>query len=277
MGFREALSFEKPLQVMGVMNAYVAIMAEKAGYHALYLSGAGVSNFSFGLPDIGATSWEDMCEEARRVKSVSDLPLLVDIDTGWGGVEIIPRGIHALEQVGVTAVHIEDQEFHKKCGHLSGKKLVSTKEMCERIKAVVAARKNPDFFVIARTDAYENEGLEKSIKRAIAYREAGADAIFPEALRDLSEYQVFQDEVGLPVMVNLTEFGKTPLFTYKELSDAGIDMALYPLSAARAMNFSALKVLYELRRKGTQVELLDVMQSRGELYEFLRYHEGGGV
>lgn len=269
--FREALKAQKPLQIVGVINAYVALMAEQIGFHALYLSGAGVANSSHGLPDLGMTTLNDVLEDAKRILSAVDLPLLVDIDTGWGNILMVERTIKAMIHAGVAAVHIEDQVIQKRCGHREGKKIVSTSEMCERIHAAVEAKSDSEFVVMARTDAYAVEGLEKTIERAIAYKNAGADMLFPEALQTLEEYQTFKEVVGIPVLANLTEFGKTPLFAIQELASVGLDMALYPLSANRSMNLAACRMLQEIRTKGTQTHLLDQMQTREELYHYLNY------
>lgn len=269
--FRNALKQEKPLQIVGVINAYVALMAQKNGFRALYLSGAGVANSSHGLPDLALTTLNDVLEDARRIISASSLPLLVDIDTGWGSTLMTQRTIREMVRAGVAAVHIEDQTTQKRCGHLAGKQVVSTKQMVDRIKAAVDARSDPSFVIMARTDAFAVEGLEKTIERGLAYRDAGADALFPEALHTLEQFKTFKSAVQIPVLANLTEFGKTPLFTLQELSEAHIDMALYPLSVNRAMNLAATRVLYELRQKGTQRALLDEMQTRDELYHFLNY------
>ncbi len=269
--FRQALKDEQPLQVVGVINAYVAMMAEKIGFKALYLSGAGVANASYGLPDIGLTTLDNVVEDVRRITDAIDLPLLVDIDTGWGNERMIARAIKAVEKAGAAGIHIEDQNADKRCGHLPDKRLVSTEDMCLRIKACLSAKKDPHFVIMARTDAFANEGLEGALKRLQAYKQAGADMLFPEALDSLQAYQTIKNIIGLPLLANITEFGKTPLFTREELQKAGIDIALYPLSANRAMNLAALKVFAAIRDQGTQKELLEEMQTRDELYHFLNY------
>jgi methylisocitrate lyase len=269
--FREALYHEKPLQVVGVINAYIAIMGKHAGFRALYLSGAGVANSSHGLPDLALTSLHDVLEDARRITAAVDLPLLVDIDTGWGNALMIQRTIKEMILAGVAAVHIEDQVIQKRCGHREGKRVVSIEEMVDRIKAAVDARTDPNFVIIARTDAFASEGIDKTIERGIAYREAGADAFFPEALHALDQYKAIKSAVKIPILANMTEFGKTPLFTLEELSQAHVDIALYPLTVNRGMNFAAQHILQELRQKGTQKHLVEKMQTRQELYKFLDY------
>lgn len=268
--FREALR-EKPLQIVGVINAYVAMMAKKVGYKALYLSGAGVANSSYGLPDLGMTTLDNVLEDVRRITGAVNLPLLVDIDTGWGGPIMVERTIKEMARAGAAAVHMEDQPFSKRCGHRSGKEVISTTEMVDKIKAAVNAKPDSSFVVMARTDSFAIEGLEKMIERAISYRDAGADMLFAEALTDLEQYKVVKKAVGIPLLANMTEFGKTPLYTTKELANAGVDMVLYPLSANRAMNLAALKLLQTTRNEGTQLSLLDQMQTREELYGFLDY------
>lgn len=270
--FRLALTLEKPLQIIGTINAYTAIMARNTGYRALYLSGAGVANMSYGLPDLAMTTLDNVLEDVRRITSAVDLPLLVDIDTGWGNELMIARVIKAMINAGVAAIHIEDQVQDKRCGHLPGKQLVSCDEMILRIKAAVAARTDPDFIIMARTDAFANEGMDGLIQRAIAYRDAGADMLFPEAMQTLDQYSKIKEAVGIPILANLTEFGKTPLFTLEELNQAHVDMALYPLSVARAMNLAARKMLQEIRENGTQRNQLDQMQTRDELYHYLDYY-----
>lgn len=265
---RQALKNEKPLQIIGVPNAYTAIMAQDTGFRAIYLSGAGISNLSFGLPDTGLTSLNDVAEETRRISSIVKLPLLVDIDTGWDN---IGEAVLKMQQAGASAVHIEDQVFSKKCGHLPGKKVVSTEEMCNRIKEAIRAKANPGFIVMARTDALAVEGFEKTIERAKAYQEAGADAFFAEAFTDLQLYHALKQAISIPILANMTEFGRTPLFTVKQLGDAGVDMVLYPLSAARAMNKAALDVMRDIRSNGTQTNSVEKMQTREELYRFLKY------
>lgn len=268
MTWRHALKGKKPLQIVGVINAYVALMAEKAGYRALYLSGAGVSNFCYAVPDVGMTSMDNVAEEVRRIKSASSLPLLVDIDIGWFHVS---RSVKEIERAGANAIHIEDQTIEKKCGHLSGKTIVSIPEMADRIKAAVDGRKDRETIIVARTDAYAVEGLEKTIERSQKYLEAGADMLFPEALTSLEEFALFRKRIQAPVLANITEFGNTPLLTTEQLHQAGIEMILYPLSCARAMNQAAWKVLQTIRKQGTQKECLNQMQTREELYQFLQY------
>jgi 2-methylcitrate synthase len=270
---RIALQQEKPLQVVGAINAYSGMLAERVGFRALYLSGAGVANASHGLPDLGITSLDNVLEDARRITSATSLPLLVDVDTGWGGVFQIARTVRQMIQAGVAAIHIEDQVEAKRCGHRRNKGLVSSNEMVERIKAAVDSRTDNSFVVMARTDAVEQEGLQAAVDRACAYREAGADMLFPEALSSLKEYRQFVEAAEIPVLANITEFGLTPLFTLQELSTVGVELALYPLSAFRGMARAALSVYQELRLRGTQKAVLCEMQTREELYEVLRYHE----
>jgi methylisocitrate lyase len=273
--FRQALALHKPLQIIGVINAYVALMAERVGFSALYLSGAGIANSSYGLPDLGMTTLDNVLEDVRRITAAAKLPLIVDIDTGWGSGLMIERTINSLIQAGAAGAHIEDQVFQKRCGHREGKSLVSTQEMCERLKAANSSRQklDPEFYLIARTDAFASEGLEGTIKRGIAYREAGADALFAEAFTKLNDYKTLKKAVGLPLLANMTEFGKTPLFTVDELKDADVDLVLYPLSANRAMNRAGLEVLEEIFTKGTQKGVIEKMQTREELYHFLNYEE----
>ncbi|NRA70672.1 MAG: methylisocitrate lyase [Gammaproteobacteria bacterium] len=271
--FRTAIEQEQPLQIIGTVNAYFALMAEQAGFNAIYLSGAGVANASFGLPDLGMTSMNDVVTDASRITAATDVPLLVDIDTGWGGSFNIARTIREFERAGVAAVHMEDQVSQKRCGHRPNKAVVSTEEMVDRIKSAVDARTNPDFVIMARTDALAVEGLESAIERAKAYVAAGADMIFAEALTELTQYRQFKDAVGVPILANMTEFGKTELFDTKQLGDAGADMVLYPLSTFRAANNAALNVLKSVRKNGHQRDVVDTMQSRVDLYEFLGYHE----
>ncbi|HUO80372.1 MAG TPA: methylisocitrate lyase [Steroidobacteraceae bacterium] len=268
-----ALEQERPLQVAGAVNAYSALLAEKAGFRALYLSGAGVANASFGLPDLGITSLNDVCEDVRRITGATDLPLLVDADTGWGAAFNIARTAADLIRSGAGGMHLEDQVAAKRCGHRPGKALVSTEEMVDRIKAAVDGRTDDEFVIMARTDAHAVEGQQAAVDRALAYVEAGADMIFAEALATLAEYRQFTGAVDVPVLANITEFGKTPLYTVEELKGAGVGLVLYPLSAFRAMSQAALAVYHELRRAGTQKGILDRMQTRAELYEVLGYHD----
>ncbi|MES2921102.1 MAG: methylisocitrate lyase [Verrucomicrobiota bacterium] len=269
---RAAVEAERPLQLVGVINAYCAMLAEQAGFQALYLSGAGVANASFGLPDLGLTTLNDVCEDIRRITRASELPLLVDADTGWGGAFMVARTIREMSRAGAAGCHLEDQVQAKRCGHRPGKELVSAGEMSDRIKAAVDARTDPEFVIMARTDAHASEGLNAAIERAQAYVAAGADMIFAEALTNLDEYRTFTDALDVPVLANITEFGNTPLFTVEELHEAGVRLALYPLSAFRAMSQAALKVYQTLRTQGTQSSVTDLMQTRAELYEVLGYH-----
>lgn len=271
---RAAVETERPLQVVGAVNAYCAMLAERAGFHALYLSGAGVANASFGLPDLGITTLNDVCEEIRRLTQASTLPLLVDADTGWGGAFMIARAVRDMTRAGAAGCHLEDQVQAKRCGHRPGKELVTSGEMCDRIKAAVDARTDEQFVIMARTDAHASEGLEAALERAHAYVAAGADMIFAEALTHLEEYSAFTSSLGesVPVLANVTEFGKTPLLTIQELRQVNIRLVLYPLSAFRAMNKAAQTVYETLRREGTQEALIPLMQTRAELYEVLNYH-----
>jgi methylisocitrate lyase len=271
--FRAALEGERPLQVVGTINAYSALLAERAGFRAIYLSGAGVANASFGLPDLGMTSLNDVCEDIRRITGASRLPLLVDADTGWGTAFNIGRTVREMIRAGAAALHLEDQVSAKRCGHRPGKALVSSKEMGDRIRAAVDGRTDDAFVIMARTDAHAVEGQAQAIERALAYVEAGADMIFAEALTTLEEYREFTSSINAPVLANITEFGKTPLFTAGELAEAGVRLALYPLSAFRAMNAVALTVYETLRREGTQQAVVDSMQTRAELYDVLGYHD----
>ena len=266
-----ALETERPLQVAGAINAYAALLAERAGFKALYLSGAGVANASFGLPDLGMTSLNDVCEDIRRISGATELPLLVDADTGWGTAFNISRTAAEMTRAGAAGMHIEDQVAAKRCGHRPGKELVDAAEMCDRIKSAVDGRPDAKFVVMARTDAHAVEGQQAAVDRALKYVEAGADMIFAEALATLDEYRQFTKVVKVPVLANITEFGKTPLFTTKELGDAGVRLALYPLSAFRAMSKAAESVYSELRKQGTQKGVLDSMQTRTELYDVLGY------
>ncbi|MGX6641075.1 methylisocitrate lyase [Legionella pneumophila] len=269
---REALMKEKPLQVVGTINAYTALQAKRAGFHAIYLSGAGVANASHGLPDLGITTLNDVLEDVRRIMSAVDLPLLVDIDTGWGGAFSIARTIKEMIKAGAAAVHIEDQVQAKRCGHRPGKALVEKEEMIDRIKAAVDAKTDPDFVIMARTDSLANEGLNKALERISAYIEAGADMIFFEGVRKLEEYQALTEQCNVPVLANITEFGVTPLFTLEELEEVGVSLALYPLSAFRAMSAAAEKVYDTIRKNGSQNDILAEMQTREELYQVLNYH-----
>lgn len=269
---RTAVEQERPLQVVGAINAYAAMLAERSGFRALYLSGAGVANASYGLPDLGITSLDNVLEDVRRITAATPLPLLVDGDTGWGGAFNIARTIKELIRAGAAGVHIEDQVQAKRCGHRPGKMIVSKEEMVDRIKAAVDARTDPDFVIMARTDAFAVEGMEAAIERACLCRDAGADMIFPEALTELEQYRTFAQAVKMPVLANITEFGKTPLFTIDELRAADVALALYPLSAFRAMSRAALNVYEAIRRDGTQRAVLDTMQTRAELYDVLNYY-----
>lgn len=270
--FRQALANSKPLQIVGTTNAYFALMAEQTGFQALYLSGAGVANASYGLPDLGMTSMNDVLIDAGRITSATQLPLLVDIDTGWGGAFNIARTIKEFEKIGVAAVHMEDQVSQKRCGHRPNKAVVSTEEMVDRIKAAVDARTDPNFVIMARTDAVAVESLEAGIERAKAYIAAGADMIFAEALTELDQYRHFKAQVNAPILANMTEFGQTQLFNKEELAQAGADMVLYPLGTFRAANQAALKVMQALMNDGHQRNVLDTMQTRTDLYKYLGYH-----
>ncbi len=270
--FRLAVEQEKPLQVVGAVNAYTARLAEHSGFKSLYLSGGGVAACSCGIPDLGITTLEDVLIDVRRITDVTELPLLVDIDTGWGGAFNIARAIRNLEKAGAAAVHIEDQVQQKRCGHRPNKAIVSQEEMVDRVKAATDARRDDSFVIMARTDALAVEGLDAAIERAVACVEAGADMIFPEAMTDLAMYRRFAEAVKVPVLANITEFGSTPLFTTEELGENGVSLVLYPLSAFRAMSKAALNVYETLRRDGTQKGVLDTMQTRMELYDHLGYH-----
>jgi methylisocitrate lyase len=269
--FREAIKEQSPLQILGVVDAYNAIQAEKTGARALYLSGAGVANASYGLPDIGMTGLEDVCIDIRRITNRSDLPLLVDADTGFGGAFNIARTIKEMTKAGAAGCHIEDQVAQKRCGHRPNKELVSTQEMCDRLKAAVDAKVDQDFVVMARTDSHAGEGQRAALERASAYVEAGADMIFAEAIHTLKEYEEFVNKIKVPVLANLTEFGATPYFTVDELASVGISMILYPLSGFRAMSKGALEVFKAIINKGTQSSTVDIMQTRMELYDMLDY------
>jgi len=269
--FQAALAAERPLQVAGTINAYTALLAEKAGFKAIYLSGAGVANASFGLPDLAMTTLNDVCEDIRRICSATDLPLLVDADTGLGSAFMIGRTIREMTWAGAAGCHLEDQVAEKRCGHRPGKALVEPGEMCDRLKAAVDGRIDDDFIIMARTDAHAVEGQQAALDRAAAYVEAGADMIFAEALTTLEEYQQFTSVIKVPVLANLTEFGRTPLFTTEELANVGIQMTLYPLSAFRAMSAAALNVYETIRADGTQKSVVNSMQTRMELYDVLGY------
>ncbi|MGH1438705.1 MAG: methylisocitrate lyase [Cellvibrionaceae bacterium] len=271
--FRQAIKLEKPLQVVGAINAYSAKLAEASGFKSLYISGGGVAAGSCGIPDLGITTLEDVLIDLRRITDVSELPVLVDIDTGWGGAFNIARTIKAMIKGGAAAVHLEDQVSQKRCGHRPNKAIVSQIEMVDRIKAAVDAKIDSDFVVMARTDALAVEGMQSAIDRACACVEAGADMIFPEAITSLEQYQEFVNAVKVPVLANITEFGSTPLFTTEELGSVGVSMALYPLSAFRAQSRAALQVYESLKKEGTQQKVVDIMQPRMELYDYLGYHD----
>lgn len=270
--FRAALATEKPLQIIGAINAYHAKLAEQVGYKAIYLSGGGVAAGSLGLPDLGISTMDDVMTDVRRITDATDTPLLVDIDTGFGGAFNIARTVKSMIKMGAAAVHIEDQVQAKRCGHRPNKAVVSQAEMVDRVKAAVDAKTDPNFVIMARTDALAVEGLQSAIDRACACVEAGADMIFPEAMTELSMYKQFANAVKVPILANITEFGSTPLFTVEELATADVGMVLYPLSAFRAMNQAALKVYEAVRKEGTQKNVLPLMQSRMELYDYLGYH-----
>src|SRR6185436_1308787 len=270
--FRAAVEAEKPLQVIGTINAYHARLAERTGYKAIYLSGGGVAAGSLGLPDLGISTMDDVLTDVRRITDVCSLPLLVDVDTGFGGAFNIARTVKSLIKFGAGAMHIEDQVQAKRCGHRPGKEIVALDEMVDRIKAAVDARVDPDFVIMARTDALAVEGLQAAIDRAGACVDAGADMIFPEAMTELAMYKKFVDAVKVPVLANITEFGQTPLFTVEELRSADVSLVLYPLSAFRPMNKAALSVYRAIRRDGTQKGVVDTMQTRAELYDYLDYH-----
>ena len=270
--FRAAIAKEKPLQIIGAINAYHAKLAESSGFNAIYLSGGGVAAGSLGVPDLGITTLEDILIDIRRITDASSLPLLVDIDTGFGGAFNIARTIKSVEKAGAAAVHLEDQIQAKRCGHRPNKAIVSLEEMTDRVKSAVDAKKDSNFCIMARTDALAVEGLNSALDRAHACVEAGADMIFPEAINDLETYKIFTDQLDVPVLANITEFGATPLFTTEELRDVGISIVLYPLSPFRAMNKAALNVYRGIREEGTQKNLIGQMQTREELYDFLDYH-----
>ena len=271
--FRQAIKDNNPLMIVGAINAYSAILAEKQNHKAIYLSGGGVAAASHGIPDLGITTMEDVLVDAKRITAASSLPLLVDIDTGWGGAFNIARTIKEMAGAGVAAVHMEDQISQKRCGHRPNKSLVTCNEMVDRIKAAVDAREDDSFFIMARTDAFASEGMQAAMDRSSKYLEAGADGIFLEAVTDLEDYKEFKSQVDALLLANITEFGKTPLFTNAELASVGVDMSLYPLSAFRAMSLAAEKVYESLLKEGTQRNVLDIMQTREELYERLNYHE----
>ena len=271
--FHAALEAERPLQIVGAVNAYTAMLAEKAGFRAIYLSGAGVANASFGLPDLAMTTLSDVCEDVRRIAGATELPLLVDADTGWGQAFMIARTVRDLTRAGAAGLHIEDQVQQKRCGHRPNKAVVTQAEMVDRIKAAVDAKTDPDFVIMARTDALAVEGMQSAIDRACACVEAGADMIFPEAMNELAQYREFVDAVKVPVLANITEFGSTPLFTTEELASVDVSIALYPLSAFRAANAAALKVYQTLREEGTQKNVVDIMQTRMDPYDYLGYHD----
>ena len=270
--FRAALAAESPLQVMGAITAYAGLMAKRTGYKALYLSGGGVAANSLGMPDLGISTMEDVLTDARRIVDATRMPLLVDIDTGWGGAFNIARTIRSFERIGVAAVHMEDQVGQKRCGHRPGKEVGPQGEMVDRVKAAVDARTDEAFVVMARTDAAAAEGIDLAIERAVAYVEAGADMVFPEAMRTLDDYRRFKAAVKVPILANLTEFGSTPFFTTDELRDAGVDIAQYGCGATRAMHKAALHFYETVRRDGTQKHIVDTLQTRAELYDFLGYH-----
>jgi methylisocitrate lyase len=270
--FISAMQAESPLQLVGVTNPYHAVMAEAAGFKALYLSGSGVATASYGLPDLGMTTLDNVLEDVRRVTSASKLPLLVDVDTGWGGAFMIARTMKEMARAGAAGVHIEDQVQSKRCGHRPGKQIVSTSEMCDRLKAAADAKEYDDFVLMARTDAIAGEGVESAIERSVAYVEAGADMIFAEAVTDLNDFKKFKSTVNVPVLANLTEFGKTPALSVDELARVSVDIALYPLTAFRAANKAAENALRVIRSEGTQQSVIDELQTRDELYEYLEYH-----
>ena len=271
--FKNALANNTPLQIVGTINAYTALMASKIGHQAVYISGGACANASYGLPDLGMTSMNDVLEDARRITAVVETPLLIDIDTGWGGAFNIARTIKESIRAGVAAIHMEDQVAQKRCGHRPNKEIVSCAEMVDRIKAAVDAKTDDDFFILARTDSYAIEGLQASIDRASAYIEAGADGIFAEAMASLEEYQAYDNALDAPLLANMTEFGMSPLFEKEQLANAGVDMILYPLTATRAMNKAAEMVYQEVLEKGHQKDVVEHMQTRMELYDYLNYHD----
>lgn len=270
--FRKAIEAGKPLQIVGTINAYTALLAEQAGHEAIYLSGGGVAASSLGVPDLGITTLQDVLIDVERITNASSLPLLVDADTGWGGAFNISRTVKSLISYGAAGLHIEDQVAQKRCGHRPNKEIVSSEEMVDRIKAAVDAKTDQDFVIMARTDALANEGLESAIERAKAYEESGADALFPEALIELEQYEEFKKHVNIPILANITEFGQTPLFSCEQLNQAGVDMVLYPLSAFRAMSKAAEAVYLDINKNGTQEGQIKNMQTRDELYDVLDYH-----
>ena len=270
--FRKAIKNNQPLQIVGTINAYTSILAEKSGHRAIYLSGGGVAASSMGVPDLGITTLQDVLVDVERITNTTNLPLLVDADTGWGGAFNISRMVKSMISAGAAAIHIEDQVEQKRCGHRRNKELVSVQEMVNRIKAAVDAKTDSEFVVMARTDAIDNEGIESALERVVAYQEAGADAIFAEAVIEIDQYKSFRENLKIPILANITEFGKTPYFTKEELQRVGIDMILYPLSAFRAMSKAAQEVYIEILKKGTQKHIVDKMQTRDELYELLDYH-----
>ena len=269
---RAAISENTPLQIVGTVNAYSSLLAEKKGHKAIYLSGGGVAASSMGIPDLGITTLQDVLTDVERITNVCELPLLVDADTGWGGAFNISRMVKNMISSGAAGLHIEDQVEQKRCGHRPNKELVSSKEMQDRIKVAVDAKTDPDFMIMARTDALANEGLEAALERAIAYEDAGADALFAEAVTEIDQYKKFSDQIKIPLLANITEFGNTPMFSKTELQEVGVDMVLYPLSAFRAMSKVAEEVYLEIKEQGTQQNLLNKMQTRDELYEILDYH-----
>ena len=270
--FRKAIKNNQPLQIVGTINAYTSILAEKSGHRAVYLSGGGVAASSMGVPDLGITTLQDVLVDVERITNTTKLPLLVDADTGWGGAFNISRMVKSMISAGAAAIHIEDQVEQKRCGHRPNKELVSGQEMVNRIKAAVDAKTDSEFVVMARTDAIDNEGIESALERVVAYQEAGADAIFAEAVIEIDQYKSFKENLKIPILANITEFGKTPYFTKEELQRVGIDMILYPLSAFKAMSKAAQEVYIEILKKGTQKHIVDKMQTRDELYELLDYH-----
>jgi len=269
---RKAISDNNPLQIVGTINAYTALLAEKSDHKAIYLSGGGVAASSLGVPDLGITSLQDVLVDVERITNATELPLLVDADTGWGGAFSISRTVKSLIKYGAAGLHIEDQVAQKRCGHRPNKEIVSKQEMTDRVKAAVDAKTDEDFLVMARTDALANEGINSAIERALSYQEAGADALFPEALTTLEEYKIFSKELNIPILANITEFGQTPLFNCEELNDSGVSMVLYPLSAFRAMSRAAEDIYKEINQSGSQEKVLNKMQTRDELYDVLDYH-----